>query len=178
MFSRKVTGAWSVAEASALLLRVHRPGGDRVSPCRWSLLGRGGRSGVARALLLRAHRLGGKGLSLRAGGGCSGGVVTVGEARARHAAGSPATRRRTVSSCRWSLLGRGGHWRETRALMLRVHQPLGDGLSLCACGGCQVGVVTEGRPEPSRCGFSGQGETECLSVPVVVAREGWSLRGG
>ena len=35
------------------------------------------------------------------------------------------------------------------------------------------GGVDEGRPEPSCCGFTGRVETDCLSVPVVDAREGW-----
>ena len=104
------------------------------------------------------------------------------------AAGSAARGRQVVSSCRWSLLGRGGRRGLARALMTRVRRRGGDGLPLHAGGRCSGGVVTQGRPEPSCCLFSSHRETACLSVPVVAARclsmpvvaarEGWLLRGG
>ena len=77
----------------------------------------------------------------------------------------------------WVATWRGSHWRETRALMLRVHRPRGDGLSLRA-GRCPGGVVAEGWRVPSCCAFTGHSETEHLTEAVVAAREGWSLRGG
>ena len=93
-------------------------------------------------------------------------------------AGSLAKGRWVVSPCRWSLLGRGGHRAEATTRPLRVQRLGRHGLSLCASGRCSGGVVIEGRPRPSWCGFFGLVETCCLSVPVVASRVGWSLRGG
>ena len=107
---------------------------------------------------------------------CSGRVVPEGRLKP---SGSGCTGQGEATSlCRWWLLRMGGHLGEARAPVPRVHRPGGDGLPLRAGGRCSGGVVLEGRPKPSDCGCGGQGETGCLSVPVVAAREGWALRGG
>ena len=54
-----------------------------------------------------------------------------------------------------------------------VDRPGGDGPSLRAGGHSLGGVVTEGRPVPSYCGFTAREETGCLSMAVVAAREEW-----
>ena len=77
-----------------------------------------------------------------------------------------------VAPCkRWSL-------GEARALLLRVDRPVGDGLSLRAGGCCLGGLVSEGKPQPSCCACTGHVEMGGLSVLVVAARKGWSVRGG
>ena len=53
-----------------------------IASCEWLLFGRGGRCREARALPLRVLLLGGDGLSLRAGGCCSGAVVVEGRPEA------------------------------------------------------------------------------------------------
>ena len=63
----------------------------------------------------------------------------------RAAAGSPATGRRVAFPYRWSPLGRGGCSGEATTLLLQVHRPGRDGLSLRASGRCPGGVVPEGR---------------------------------
>ena len=64
-----------------------------------------------------------------------------------------------MAPCRWSLLGRVGHLGEAIALLLQVHRPGAERLSLRAASRCSGGMVTEGRPEPPRCGFNCQGGT-------------------
>ena len=121
--------------------------------------------------MLRVHQPRGKGLSLRAGGRCSGGVVTEGRPESSFngftGLGETECLSMSLVAARegWSL--RGGQY-PSRAR--------GRRLSLHACGRCSGGVVIEGRPMPPYSGCSGEGETECLLVPVVAAREGWSLR--
>ena len=60
--------------------------------------------------------------------------------------------------------------------MLRLQWSRGQGLSVCDGDRCLGGVVTNYRPKPSYCWFTGYGEMGCLSVPVADAKEGWSLR--
>ena len=61
--------------------------------------------------------------------------------------------------------------------MPRVHRPRGGRLPLRAVGRCSGRVIAERRLVPSCCWFTGHGETGCLPMSVVAAREGWLLRG-
>ena len=124
-------------------------------------------------------------LSMLAVAACEGRLLRGGQSP--RAACTPPMGKRVAPPCRRSLVGRGGRCGEARALVqrlhrlegdglpfraaqeglwlrggqtivLRVHRPRKDTLSLCANGRCSGGVVAVGSPEPSCYTFTGQGE--------------------
>ena len=146
------------------------------SPHRWSLHGRGTHSGESKVLPVCTHWPRVEGWPLSVNARLWGEMVIEGSAKSC-GYGCTALGGKVASPCSGTMLRRGAQRVGSKALRLwlnvpRRHvQPPRDG------GHCSGGVVMVGSMKSSSSTCTGQGETSSLSVVVVTAREGWSLRG-
>ena len=93
------------------------------------------------------------------------------------ATGVPPWGGKVASPCSGTLLGRGAQRVGSKALRLWLNVPRRHVRPPRDGGHCSGGVVMVGSMKSSSSTCTGHGETSSLSVVVVTAREGWSLRG-